>query len=181
MVNDHDERPSPVQAAHQHKRSSDGLQAGWYNPSPAHLCNPVASPLVTAPPTRVGSETRSRHKAYGNPRPAGIPALSACPKRGHAIRRMETRKTRHCTYSYHQSETRSRHKAYGNMITCSVRMLYLSPKRGHAIRRMETDMGRVLGGSDEECPKRGHAIRRMETRSGSRWAPERAVRNEVTP
>jgi hypothetical protein len=66
VVHDHDERSSPVQAVHQHKRLP-----GWPSGSPVRPlvgspCNSASSSLVTAPQTRVGSETRSRHKAYGN-------------------------------------------------------------------------------------------------------------------
>jgi hypothetical protein len=90
VVRDHGRRPSPMQAADQHKQPPGRLPATLLGPSARHLCNPPASVLVTAAPTGVGSETRSRHKAYGN---------------------FLQRRTR---FPWTRSETRSRHKAYGN-------------------------------------------------------------------
>src|SRR6266849_1078283 len=77
---------------------------------------PAASSLVTATPDGVGSETRSRHRAYGN------------------VDRSRTR--RQST----ESETRSRHRAYGNRIQKNVYGYFVpGPKQGHAIGRMETE------------------------------------------
>ena len=72
VVCDHDKSPSPVQACYQRNRSSASLLAGYPGSSSGSLCNPVASPLVAAASTRVGSETRSRHKAYGNELIVGV-------------------------------------------------------------------------------------------------------------
>ena len=118
----------------------DGLPGCPVRSLVGSLCKLVASLLVTAPQTGVGSETTSRHKAYGNviglvahhaqrsPRPKRRHATrrmetlwpvrcwgsrTARPKRRHATRRMETISARSTSQSW-LSETTSRHKAYGN-------------------------------------------------------------------
>jgi hypothetical protein len=77
------------------------------------------------PPGRCSSEKRSRHKAYGNGTAATgrtAPGGTGGQKHGHATRRMETLNLgRFDPPGACKSETRSRHKAYGNMMpSCSV-------------------------------------------------------------
>ena len=94
------------------------LSASSCGPLEGGPCKRTASALVTAPPTRVGLQTQSRHKAYGNTAVAGVPKswLPFCCKHSHAIRRMETKTTRGPrTNSGVTLQTQSRHKAYGNV------------------------------------------------------------------
>jgi hypothetical protein len=100
------------------------------------------------------SETRSRHKAYGNGRAGHAWLLKPCPKRGHAIRRMETRSA------------------------CGHASAWSCPKRGHAIRRMETHISSSYP-IQTESPKRGHAIRRMETATVDRISLAISEKNEA--
>jgi hypothetical protein len=110
-----------------------------------HGHRPVQSSRIVAahsPANRVGSEIRSRHKAYGNLHWPMTLAVMCSPKYGHATRRMETRKPRGlCEALVLQSETRSRHKAYRNSAMGTRRREGSGPKHGHATRRMETSSG----------------------------------------
>ena len=93
VVRDHDERPSPVQASCQHKPSNRAARSSQTTPLPRPVCNRAASALVKSPPKGIGSQTKSRRKAYRN---------------GRCGRRAE--------YPY-SSQTKSRRKAYRNMLS----------------------------------------------------------------
>lgn len=66
VVRVHDETPSPVQAIYQRKQPPGRVRDGSARSLAGGLCNRTPSWLVTTPPTGVGSQTRSRYKAYGN-------------------------------------------------------------------------------------------------------------------
>jgi hypothetical protein len=125
----------------------------------------ITSMLVTRPPTRIGSETESRQKAYGNLCSSRARRMyTRSPKQSHAKRRMETspsmvnpntstvvrnRVTPKGVWKLAEglvllpapveSETESRQKAYGNVSwRCCRQSGTLSPKQSHAKRRTET-------------------------------------------
>jgi hypothetical protein len=66
---DHGRRASPVQVIYQRKRVLEGGCAASWASLEGGLCKRAASALVAAPPTPVGFQLRSRHKAYGNEYP----------------------------------------------------------------------------------------------------------------
>ena len=125
------------------------------------------------PQRQMGSETRSRHEAYGNELPAagavGV-AESETRSRHEAYGNADgssdldgevgsATRSRHEAYGNWgrpsdwaaglPSETRSRHEAYGNG-RCPTRWSRrTSRKPGHATRRMETPSCRACGGEPE--------------------------------
>ena len=87
-----------MQGSYQPKRPLGCLSAASRAPLEGGPCKRAVSVLVTGSPTRVGLQTRSRHKAYGNDEQGldGEEDPEGC-KHGHAIRRMET--PQHCAHS----------------------------------------------------------------------------------
>jgi len=65
-VRDLEEGPSPAQAPYQHKRPARPQSENLFHPLRKSPALRAASPLVTGPSDRVGSQTKSRRKAYRN-------------------------------------------------------------------------------------------------------------------
>src|SRR6266702_1560236 len=122
------------------------------------LCKPATSSLVTATPNGVGSETTSRHQAYGNLQQLYV-------------------------HTRFRSETTSRHQAYGNKMPIACPGGHISVSETTS-RHQAYGNGYMSWGTNPSArarPKQRHAIRRMETYEASAPALLGRVRNNVTP